>query len=128
MALIFPRAAAFAERMWSNPPALDVEQMTNGRPPEDYWESHLKDALARLNEARTRGVPLLPPWRTNMGSSKCLMRVIETRVVRGCSCEFPRVKLIHVSAACFFAAGRGQFRVTSPGCVALAAGILPCAS
>eukprot|EP00438_Fugacium_kawagutii_P020421 Skav231259 [mRNA] locus=scaffold411:784483:793747:- [translate_table: standard] len=50
MSLIFPRAAAFAERMWSNPQALDVEQMTNGQPPEDYWESHLKDALARLNE------------------------------------------------------------------------------
>ena len=50
MALIFPRAAAFAERMWSNPEALAVEQMTGGQPPEHYWQSHLKDALARLNQ------------------------------------------------------------------------------
>ena len=51
MALIFPRAAAFAERMWSNPAALRVEDMTGGTPPGHYWQSHLKDALSRLNEA-----------------------------------------------------------------------------
>lgn len=50
MALIFPRAAAFAERMWSNPAALRVEDMTGGTPPGHYWQSHLKDALSRLNE------------------------------------------------------------------------------
>eukprot|EP00913_Durusdinium_trenchii_P024967 g23433.t1 len=50
MALIFPRAAAFAERMWSNPPALTAEQMTGGQPPESYWQSHLRDAMARLNQ------------------------------------------------------------------------------
>ena len=50
MALVFPRAAAFAERMWSNPPALTAEQMTGGQPPESYWQSHLRDAMARLNQ------------------------------------------------------------------------------
>ena len=49
MSLIFPRAAAFAERMWSNPQALKTEEMKGGRPPGWYWEAHLRDAMERLN-------------------------------------------------------------------------------
>ena len=49
MSLIFPRAAAFAERMWSNPQGLQVEEMKSGKPPGWYWEAHLRDAMERLN-------------------------------------------------------------------------------
>jgi len=50
MPLIFPRAAAFAERAWTNPKALTWQDLTaTGAPPGWYWEEHLKDALARLN-------------------------------------------------------------------------------
>ena len=49
MSLIFPRAVAFAERMWSNPKGLRVEEMKGGTPPGWYWETHLRDAMERLN-------------------------------------------------------------------------------
>ena len=49
MSLIFPRAVAFAERMWSNPKGLQVEEMKGGTPPGWYWEAHLRDAMERLN-------------------------------------------------------------------------------
>lgn len=49
MSLIFPRAVAFAERMWSNPKGLQVEEMMGGTPPGWYWEAHLRDAMERLN-------------------------------------------------------------------------------
>jgi len=50
MPLIFPRAAAFAERAWTNPTALTWQDLTaSGAPPGWYWEEHLKGALARLN-------------------------------------------------------------------------------
>merc|ERR1719453_2866839 len=50
MSLIFPRAAAFAERMWSNPEAVTWDQMSSiGQPPAQYWKDHLQGALHRLN-------------------------------------------------------------------------------
>jgi hypothetical protein len=50
MSLIFPRAAALAERAWTNPQALSWQDLeANGAPPTWYWEKHLKDALIRLN-------------------------------------------------------------------------------
>lgn len=68
MSLIFPRAAAFAERVWTNPPALSYHDLTDtGAPPAQYWDEHLKDALARLNtvvenlDLRGIGVSRLQP-------------------------------------------------------------------
>jgi hexosaminidase len=68
MALIFPRAAAFAERAWTNPRALSWDDLTpSGVPPAWYWEEHLKGALARLNtvvenfDMRGIGVSRLQP-------------------------------------------------------------------
>jgi len=50
MSLVFPRAVAFAERAWTNPPALTYKDITaSGMPPGSYWKDHLEDALARLN-------------------------------------------------------------------------------
>jgi hexosaminidase len=51
MSLIFPRAVAFAERTWTNPPALSWEELSasKGSPPGQYWQDHLKGALHRLN-------------------------------------------------------------------------------
>jgi len=59
LSLIFPRAAAFAERVWTNPPALNWEDLHPGTgdpswdkagvPPKKYWDEHLKGALHRLN-------------------------------------------------------------------------------
>jgi len=51
MSMIFPRIAAFAERTWTNPPALSWSDLSAGQgiPPASYWEEHLRDALHRLN-------------------------------------------------------------------------------
>eukprot|EP00928_Gymnodinium_smaydae_P064628 TRINITY_DN47910_c0_g1_i1.p1 TRINITY_DN47910_c0_g1~~TRINITY_DN47910_c0_g1_i1.p1 ORF type:complete len:584 (-),score=71.79 TRINITY_DN47910_c0_g1_i1:300-1826(-) len=49
MPIIFPRIVAFAERAWSNPPAVMASEMVEGRPPAWYWHQVLKEALARLN-------------------------------------------------------------------------------
>merc|ERR1711862_336213 len=50
MSLIFPRAVAFAERVWTNPPALSWEELSGtGAPTAAYWNDHLKGALHRLN-------------------------------------------------------------------------------
>jgi hexosaminidase len=50
MSLLFPRAAAFAERMWSNPEAVTWKQMSSiGQPSAQYWKDHLQGALHRLN-------------------------------------------------------------------------------
>ena len=49
MSLIFPRAAAYAERMWSNPAGLQVDEMKGGKPPAWYWQAHLRNAMERLN-------------------------------------------------------------------------------
>jgi hexosaminidase len=50
MSLLFPRAAAFAERMWSNPEAITWDQMSSkGQPSAQYWKDHLQGALHRLN-------------------------------------------------------------------------------
>merc|ERR1712151_906131 len=50
MSLIFPRAVAFAERAWTNPEALTVDQLSQGAgiPPASYWPV-LKSAMHRLN-------------------------------------------------------------------------------
>jgi hypothetical protein len=50
MALIFPRAVAFAERAWTNPEALMASQLSPGAgtPPASYWPV-LQSALHRLN-------------------------------------------------------------------------------
>lgn len=51
MSLIFPRMVAFAERTWTNPPALSWSDLSpeKGSPPASYWEETLQDALHRLN-------------------------------------------------------------------------------
>jgi len=50
MSLIFPRAAAFAERAWSNPASLTWKELNaQGQPPLPYWNATLKDALHRMN-------------------------------------------------------------------------------
>jgi len=51
MSLIFPRAVAWAERTWTNPPALSWSELSanRGSPPGQYWQDHLQDALHRLN-------------------------------------------------------------------------------
>jgi hexosaminidase len=50
MSMIFPRIVAFAERTWTNPPALEWTQFDAlGAPPREYWNAHLKDPLLRLN-------------------------------------------------------------------------------
>jgi len=51
MSLIFPRAVAWAERTWTNPPALSWEELgaMQGNPTGQYWQDHLKSALHRLN-------------------------------------------------------------------------------
>jgi hypothetical protein len=68
MSLIFPRAAAFAERTWTNPRAISWTDLApNGAPPGWYWDQHVKDALARLNsvvenfDMRGVGVTRLQP-------------------------------------------------------------------
>jgi len=65
MAQVFPRTAAYAERLWANPPALTSEQVYE--PPRDYWSAHLKGALRRLNaivdnlSMQGQGVSMLQP-------------------------------------------------------------------
>lgn len=50
MALIFPRAVAFAERAWTNPPALMWDELdANGAAPAQYYYDHLEHAIQRLN-------------------------------------------------------------------------------
>lgn len=50
MALIFPRAVAFAERAWTNPPALLWSELdSNGAIPAQYYYDHIRDAIQRLN-------------------------------------------------------------------------------
>lgn len=68
MALIFPRAVAFAERAWTNPTALSWEDLSDaGAPPFWYWDKLLRNALARLNtvvenlDMRGVGVSRLQP-------------------------------------------------------------------
>jgi len=50
MGLIFPRAVAFAERAWTNPPALQWDELDhNGAAPAQYYYDHLEGAIRRLN-------------------------------------------------------------------------------
>lgn len=50
MALIFPRAVAFAERAWTNPPALLWSDLaSNGAIPAQYYYDHIREVVHRLN-------------------------------------------------------------------------------
>lgn len=58
MALTFPRAVAWAERLWSDPAALRWNETAAGLghagvPPIEYFDSVLKEALARMNSVVT---------------------------------------------------------------------------
>lgn len=68
MSLIFPRAVAFAERAWTNPPALHWDELNEqGAAPAQYYYDHLQGAIKRLNavvenfDIQGQGVSRLQP-------------------------------------------------------------------